>query len=191
MAQLWCAVWGHEVDNHRFGNETEVQRRCRCGKPYLYRDGSLTHVRHTLSCFFGHHTYRKLTDRDGHREYVCVQCGHPLLFEATSDPYDRRPLFKKKVRYLCGLFGHDVHVVGDRDGYREFACHCGHTFLKPQQALTHITHPAICVLSGHRITYLASRAGFLEYVCRDCGHPFCFAEAGRAGSRDSRGLASY
>jgi DNA-directed RNA polymerase subunit RPC12/RpoP len=86
------------------------------------------------------------------------------------------------VRYLCGLFGHDVHVVTDRNGYREFACHCGHTFLKAERDVTHITHPAICVVSGHRIRYVASRGGYMEYVCRDCGHPFCFAQAAASGS---------
>ena len=80
MSQLWCAVWGHEVDNHRFLEESG-ERRCRCGTRYLGKDGTLTHVRHTLSCFLGHHTYRKLVERDGHTEYVCVQCGHPLLFQ--------------------------------------------------------------------------------------------------------------
>ena len=175
MSPLWCAVWGHEVDNHRFRREQSVDRRCGCGRPYLHRDGSLTHVRHTLSCFLSHHTYRKLTDRDGHREYVCVQCGHPLVFSVDADPYADSGTFKKRVRYLCGLFGHRVHKVADRDGLREFACHCGHTFLKSHETGERITHPAICVLSGHRIRYVANRAGFLEYVCRDCGHPFCFA----------------
>jgi DNA-directed RNA polymerase subunit RPC12/RpoP len=175
MAQLWCTVWGHQVDNHRFQESAHPERRCTCGTAYLGMDGSLTHVRHTLSCFFGHHTYTKLIERDGHREYVCVQCGHPLLFETDKDPYQDSALFNKKVRYLCGLFGHAVHTVTDRDGYREFACHCGHTFLKPREQATHINHPAICVFSGHRIKYLTARGGYLEYVCRDCGHPFCFA----------------
>jgi DNA-directed RNA polymerase subunit RPC12/RpoP len=176
MSQLWCAVWGHQVDNHRFRQEGGPGRQCRCGTAYLRQDGSFTHVRHTLSCFFGHHTYTKLTERDGHHEYVCVQCGHPLLFDADHDPYRADARFNKKVRYVCGIFGHHVHMVADRNGYREFACHCGHTFLKPQEGLRHITHPAICVMSGHRIRYVTRRAGYLEYVCRHCGHPFCFAE---------------
>lgn len=181
MSQLWCAVWGHEVDNNRFLEETG-ERRCRCGSSYLGSDGSLTHVRHTLSCFVGHHTYKKLIERDDHTEYVCVQCGHPLLFQADDDPYRQSAVFKKKVRYMCGLFGHDVHVVTDRNGYREFACHCGHTFLKAERDVTHITHPAICVASGHRIRYVTCRGDYMEYVCRDCGHPFCFAQAGSSGS---------
>jgi DNA-directed RNA polymerase subunit RPC12/RpoP len=163
MSRLWCAVWGHEVDNHRFARQGAGHRRCRCGVTYLDRDGAHTHVRHTLSCFLGHHTYRKLIDRDGHTEYVCVQCGHPLLFEAGRDRYRRSTVFTKKVRYLCGLF------------MPRFACHCGHTFLKPQRDTSHITHPLICVFSGHRVRYLTSRGGYAEYVCRNCGHPFCFA----------------
>ena len=145
-------------------------------RPISVTDATLTHVRHTLSCFLGHHTYRKLIERDEHTEYVCVQCGHPLLFRADTDPYGDSATFNKKVRYLCGLFGHEVHLVSERDGYREFACHCGHTFLKSERDVTHITHPAICVVSGHRIRYVTSRGGYMEYVCRDCGHPFCFAE---------------
>lgn len=115
-----------------------------------------------------------------------MQCGHPLLFEADNDPYRESAIFNKKVRYLCGLFGHDVHGVADRDGYREFACHCGHTFLKPRQDVTHITHPAICVVSGHRISYVASRGGYMEYVCRDCGHPSASLSPDRRDPLDQR-----
>src|SRR5262249_41966879 len=104
-------------------------RSCRCGTPYLSRTGSITRVRHTLSCFLGHHQYEPLADRDGSREYVCVQCGHPLVFRDGHDPYRERTQFKKKVRYLCGLFGHRVAPVTIRDGFAEYACHCGHTFL--------------------------------------------------------------
>ena len=55
--------------------------------------GAVTRVRHTLSCFLGHHTYQHLVDRDDHHEYVCVQCGHPLLFAADSDPYADSAIF--------------------------------------------------------------------------------------------------
>lgn len=171
---MFCLVWGHQVDNQRFRAQPGPQRQCRCGQPYLGADGSLTHVRHTLSCFFGHHTYSKLIDRDGHHEYVCVRCGHPLLFAADADPYVARPMFEKKVRYLCGLFGHKVRHVTDRNGFSEYACRCGHTFLKQHGDMSHITHPMICVASGHRIRYVESRGGYAEFVCRDCGHPFCF-----------------
>jgi hypothetical protein len=33
-------------------------------------------------------------------------------------PYRSAAIFNKKVRYRCGLLGHDVHAVCDRGGYR-------------------------------------------------------------------------
>ncbi len=176
LARLWCALVGHEVDNHVFTRASSLARRCRCGATYLTEDGALTRVRHTLSCFLGHHTYQRLIDRDGHHEYVCVQCGHPLLFRADRDPYAREVRFEKKVRYLCGLFGHRVEIVATRDGIVEYACHCGHSFLKPDHALKTIHHPMVCVLLGHWIRFVTRRGRFAEYVCRNCGHPFCFAD---------------
>jgi DNA-directed RNA polymerase subunit RPC12/RpoP len=176
IARLSCVVWGHQVDNRVFERASERERRCRCGASYLAEDGSLTHVRHTLSCFLGKHHYKRLTDRDGCHEYVCVQCGHPLLFRADRDPYAGETLFGKKVRYLCGLFGHRVSVVTTRDGMTEYACHCGHTFLRAEGEGPTIRHPIACVLFAHRIRFLTRRAGFAEYVCRTCGHPFCFAD---------------
>ena len=107
-SQLSCTIWGHHVDNHAF-RSGPADRQCRCGEKYLKADGSHTRVRHTLSCFLGHHSYIRMADRDGHHEYVCVQCGHPLVFAAVDDPYASREQFRKKVRYLCGLFGHRVH----------------------------------------------------------------------------------
>src|SRR6185436_20849368 len=114
------------------------------------------------SCFLGKHDYEKLADRDGCHEYVCTQCGHPLLFDAERDPYAASPTFKKKVRYLCGLFGHRVRHVVTRDGLEEYACFCGHSFLKGeskdsplrasveaglQARLRKVRHPAVCVMS--------------------------------------------
>jgi hypothetical protein len=192
-------LWGHHVDNHVFKQAQGGGRRCRCGTDYLAEDRSTTRVRHTLSCFLGKHDYEKLADRDGCHEYVCTQCGHPLLFDAERDPYAASPTFKKKVRYLCGLFGHRVRHVATRDGFEEYACFCGHSFLKridkpctfakataDKKGLSPranrpevIRHPAICVVSGHFIHFLTKRGGFAEYVCQNCGHPFCFAsEAG-------------
>lgn len=173
---LSCSLWGHHVDNHVFRRPRGLGRSCRCGTPYLSADGSCTRVRHTLSCFLGHHTYERMTDRDGHHEYTCVQCGHPLLFTAGHDPYATAARFEKKVRYLCGLFGHRVHQVAERDGFIEYACHCGHSFLKSQNSLEVVRHPLVCVCRGHYVRYVTSRAGYAEFVCRDCGHPFCFAE---------------
>ena len=176
LTRLSCAVWGHHVDNHAFRAARGAVRRCRCGHAYLATDGSTTRVRHTLSCFLGHHTYVRMADRDRHHEYACVQCGHPLVFAADLDPYASADVFEKKVRYLCGLFGHRVHKVTAREGFVEHACHCGHSFLKDDQPRRIIRHPMICVLSGHYVRYVASRSGYSEYICRNCGHPFCFAE---------------
>ena len=63
--RLSCALWGHAVDNEVFRQSTGPTRRCRCGTAYLQEGGAATHVRHTLSCFLRHHTYVRLTDRDG------------------------------------------------------------------------------------------------------------------------------
>ena len=114
LTRLSCFVWGHHVDNHVFKQAQGDGRKCHCGADYLAEDGSLTHVRHTLSCFLGKHDYEKLADRDGCHEYVCTQCGHPLLFDAEHDPYAATPPFKKKVLYLCGLFGHRARHVTTR-----------------------------------------------------------------------------
>ena len=173
--RISCHLWGHRVHNAVFRHATTRGRRCRCGVAYLSEDGSHTRVRHTLSCFLRHHTYERLTERDGHHEYACIRCGHPLLFRAEADPYVNRPLFPKKVRYLCGLFGHRVHAVTTRNDSVEYACGCGHTFLKPVDGLVRVTHPLACVARGHLIRFVERRAGFAEYVCRTCGHPFCFA----------------
>lgn len=173
--RLSCRLWGHRVHNAVFRQETIDGRRCRCGVPYLFENGSDTRVRHTLSCFLRHHTYERLTDRHAHHEYVCIRCGHPLLFRSDTDPYAARSQFRKKVRYLCGLFGHRVHTVAERNGCVEYACGCGHTFLKPVNGLARVTHPLACVTRGHLIHFVERRAGFAEYVCRTCGHPFCFA----------------
>jgi predicted RNA-binding Zn-ribbon protein involved in translation (DUF1610 family) len=178
---IGCAVWGHHVDNHVFlASADPSHRTCRCGAPYLGVDGSLTHVRHTLSCFFGHHTYQHLVDRDNYHEYVCVQCGHPLLFAADSDPYASSPLFDKKVRYLCGIFGHHVSRVTTRNGLVEYACGCGHTFLRPESKVATVKHPLRCVMAGHWVSFLTARAGYAEFLCLHCGHPFCFAAPLRA-----------
>ena len=175
--RLSCGLWGHHVDNRVFRTGRGAERRCRCGEPYLKTDGSSTRVRHTLSCFLGHHTYVRMADRDSHHEYVCVQCGHPLVFAADVDPYATAGEFKKKVRYLCGLFGHRVHPVTARDGLVEHTCHCGHSFLKDERPRDVIRHPLICVAAGHFVRFVSSRDGYSEYVCRNCGHPFCFADA--------------
>jgi hypothetical protein len=177
--RLSCAVWGHVVDNDAFRRGPR-SRRCRCGAGYLPENGSATHVRHTLSCFLRHHTYARLAGRDGVHEYVCVRCGHPLVYPAAFDPFAERQRFAKKVRYACGLFGHRVQAVAERDGFIEYACFCGHSFLKKSGGARTIRHPLVCFFFAHRIVFVTARAGYAEYVCEDCGHPFCFAVPGQS-----------
>ena len=175
--KLICTLFGHQVDNHLFSKANGKVKRCICGVEFLHQDGSETRVRHTISCFLIHHSYVKMGERDGHNEYVCIQCGHPLLFEIGNDPYSQNGRsFDKKVRYLCNLLGHKVHMVTRRNGYTEYACYCGHSFLKRDKTLRKVTHPPICLFAGHFIHFEARRNGYSEYLCRNCGHTFCFVD---------------
>lgn len=131
-------------------------------------------IGHVLSCFFLGHTYKRLSLRQFHREYLCVHCGHPLLFKIERDPYFGKQRFVKKVRYLCNLLGHQVHAVGERSGFMEYACHCGHSFLKEEKELKVVKHPSVCTLLGHYIKLFEKRDGIFEYRCCNCGHTFCF-----------------
>jgi hypothetical protein len=45
----------------------------------------------------------------------------------------------------------------------------------------HIRHPLVCFFQGHRVEWLAGRGMLDEYVCRDCGHPFCFTDRAEWG----------
>lgn len=172
-ARLICLIWGHAVDNQLFA---EQERGCaRCGQDCLTDDAASVRVGHTLSCFLSHHTYEPVGARDGHMEYACVQCGHPLLFPLDADPYGAAPRFDKRVRYLCGLFGHRVHRVGERDGGVEYACHCGHSFVQQPDRQSLVHHPLSCVLLGHWVSFVRPRGRFSEYACVTCGHPFLFA----------------
>ena len=172
-----CLVWGHAVDNREF---VERGRACtRCGKPCLRDDPSPVRIGHTLSCFLSHHTYERVGVRDGHAEYACVRCGHPLLFPVDADPYADRGRFQKRVRYLCGVFGHSVHRVGARNGGVEYACHCGHSFVHQPDRKSLVRHPMSCVLLGHWVSFVRPRGEFSEYACGTCGHPFLFAQRRR------------
>jgi DNA-directed RNA polymerase subunit RPC12/RpoP len=176
MTRVSCSLWGHVVDNEQFQRSPGSRRRCRCGAEYLREDGATTHVRHTLGCFFRHHSYVLLANRDGVHEYVCVRCGHPLVFPVDGDRFAGRGRFAKKVRYACGLFGHRVSAVASRNGFVEYACHCGHSFLMHSTGSDKIRHPLRCFFAAHRVRFITRRAGYAEYVCNDCGHPFCFAD---------------
>ena len=139
-----------DLGSYRRQRHVSQVRRTRAAvpvrQPYLREDGTLTHVRHTLSCFLRHHTYVRLADRDGAHEYVCVKCGHPLVYPAGTDPFTDRELFTKKVRYRCGLFGHRVQAIATRDGFTEYACGCGHSFLKASSGEKKIRHPLLLFL---------------------------------------------
>jgi len=167
-----CAIFGHEMDNRTAATDGDRPRCGRCREPFLFEDGRVTHTRHVLGCFLRHHTYVRSGARGGHHEYTCVRCGHPLLFAEERDPYTGASRFHKKVRYLCGLFGHDVHAVTLRAGLTEYACDCGHSFLLADAGLTRVTHPLICTLTGHRVAFVERRGSYREHRCLDCGHTF-------------------
>jgi hypothetical protein len=175
VKQLICRVFGHRVVNHCLREAQGKAKLCPCGEPLLREDGAVVHVRHNLACFLSGHSYMKTGERNDHSEYICNDCGHPLLFEQSSSPYARREYFRKFVRHRCGWFGHVVHTVSERCGLAEYACHCGHSFLLQAKGLTKVRHPMGCIMTGHRISLLTRRGDHLEFRCRDCGHPFCLA----------------
>jgi DNA-directed RNA polymerase subunit RPC12/RpoP len=178
---LRCALWGHVVDNEAF---TAGRRACvRCGIRFLQDEaGAVVRIGHTLSCFFRHHTYERAGVRDGHTEYACVRCGHPLLFRSDADPYASSSHFEKRVRYRCGLFGHRVHVVTSRAGGVEYACGCGHSFIQRPVGESRVTHPLKCFFLAHWVRFVERRGHHSEYACRPCGHPFLFTGHGGHGS---------
>lgn len=172
--KLLCAMFGHKVNNHVFQTSNDSHRQCACGVEFLQQNKRETRISHTVSCFLFGHDYKRMCARDGHIEFVCEQCGHPLLFEAAQSTYAGQNAFHKKVRYLCNLFGHRVHTVTERDGFTEYACGCGHTFLKRERDRSFIKHPPVCLFAGHFVSYVTSRANYAEFLCRNCGHTFCF-----------------
>ena len=178
IARYACFLLGHHFDNR--GTSAETSAQCQCGESLIDAEGMGVHVRHNLVCLLGGHTYEKIGERDGHCEYVCESCGHPMLFAIGVSPYSRQDHFRKFVRPLCGLAGHNVHTVTTRSGMTEYACDCGHSFLLPQQALTKVRHPRVCLLTGHSIKPLARMAGVREFRCENCGHPFCLTATGNS-----------
>ena len=77
--KLSCVLFGHKVNNAVFITMRGREKQCRCGAHYL-STWMETRVSHTVSCFLRGHRYEQIAVRSGHNEYVCVQCGHPLLF---------------------------------------------------------------------------------------------------------------
>lgn len=179
IRRLTCRVLGHRFLRRHSIDSSGIEKLCSCGASLLRVDGTAARVRHNLACFLGGHSYMKIGERAGHCEYVCVDCGHPLMFDRETSPYARRERFRKFVRHRCGWFGHVVHEVTERCGLTEYACHCGHSFLLQAKGLTSVRHPLRCMATGHRLRLLARRNGQLEFHCRDCGHPFCLAERNR------------
>jgi DNA-directed RNA polymerase subunit RPC12/RpoP len=76
--------------------------------------------------------------------------------------------------------------VAKRAKATEYACLCGHSFVKAQEALTLIRHPLACVARGHFVTPNETRGDWAEYVCRRCGHPFYFRLAALGQARSER-----
>jgi DNA-directed RNA polymerase subunit RPC12/RpoP len=157
-----CFLLGHQAAD-----------RCDCQSAAFVEDGTLTHIRHVLSCFLGGHHFTTLTRRQSHHEYVCHSCGHQLLVcdepLATADSS-----FRRRPRYFCSVFGHHVASIGERFGLTEYVCGCGHSFMKRDRVLKRIQHPLICTLLGHFVRFLGRRDGYSEYLCSVCGHTFCY-----------------
>jgi DNA-directed RNA polymerase subunit RPC12/RpoP len=174
-----CTLLGHKVHYTRIASEAGTPC-ARCGTAILDRGHSVSRIAHTLSCFFGKHHYVPIATRAAHHEYLCGKCGHSLLFELARNPHPSHSGFEKRVSYGCGLFGHRVHIVATRSNATEYACLCGHSFIKAQRALTMIRHPLACVMLGHFVSVNEIRGDWAEYVCHRCGHPFYFELAGFA-----------
>jgi DNA-directed RNA polymerase subunit RPC12/RpoP len=164
-SRLRCALQGHAVDS---------RGSCRCGMVLGATSQQYVRVWHNLRCFLGRHQYCFILTRHGHNEYRCVRCGHPLVVRSERDSLPRNVIFSKAVHYLCGLAGHRVHIVAERNGGTEYACDCGHSFLLQADGATKVSHPSVCVFGGHRLKFLCRRAGYEEYLCGMCGHLFLF-----------------
>jgi hypothetical protein len=177
--KAFCAAMGHHVAERSPGRV-----RCACGEEILRRDGSVTHVCHVVQCALLGHRFEVLGRRHGHDESMCLRCGHPLL--RRREPAAR---FWKPIDVACGVGGHEVHTVTRRGPFTEYACNCGHTFLRREGGLRRIAHPPTCVLSGHQVRALRDvGGGRAEFRCDDCGHPFYLPSSAPAkGRRPSAG----
>lgn len=171
--KLSCALFGHKADKtfHDRGRDVNL---CPCGQEVLKTDGTESRISHVVSCFLLGHQYISIGSRENHHEYGCRVCGHPLLFPTDYDPYQGQPTFRKKVRYLCNLLGHKVHTVTRRSELTEYACYCGHSFLKREAKMKRVAHPLVCLWAGHFVQFVEYRNNYAEYCCRNCGHTFCF-----------------
>ena len=173
-SRLRCAMFGHDIQSGNPGTTPEVRQRCRCGAGILAEDNRESRVGHILSCFFFGHDYLRISDRHGHIEFICKDCGHPLMFDRASSAYGSSLAFHKTVSFVCILRGHQVHPIAKRNGLTEYACHCGHSFLLDAQGLSTYRHPVACAFRGHYISFVERRGEWSEFRCRVCGHPFCF-----------------
>ena len=177
-SRLRCALQGHAVDS---------SGACPCGVALAPTSQNAVRVWHNLRCFLGRHRYCFILARNGHNEYRCLRCGHPLLVRSGTDLLPRNMIFDKAVHYLCGLTGHRVHNVAERNGGTEYACACGHSFLLQDQAARNVRHPSVCIFRGHCLRFLGRRAGYEEYLCATCGHLFLFESDEAASPGERRG----
>jgi hypothetical protein len=175
--RISCLLLGHDVVHPGLPGAIGVVGICDCGEAILAN--AITRIRHVVACFLAGHNYVHVVSREQHEEYRCVPCGHPLLFPTEANPYAAKNKFRKKVRYLCNLFGHEVHHVTERNSIHEYACHCGHTFLKREPGVKRINHPLICLFAGHFVRQISYRNDLAELLCRNCGHTFLLEYNGK------------
>lgn len=169
-----CSLFGHRSGNLKFGSPQSGSKQCSCGLRILQENNAETRIRHVPSCFLLGHNFTKIGERNGHYEYGCRSCGHPLLIETARGSYTNVNSLHKRPRYVCGFFGHKVHKVIERNNFIEYACHCGHSFLKAQNDMIEVKHPIICLFAGHFVRFVGRRGNNPEYMCRNCGHTFYY-----------------
>ena len=147
MSRLSCFLWGHHVDNHVFKQSDGGGRRCRCGADYLAEDRSITRVRHTLVVLS-----RQARLREARRSRRLPRiCLHPVRASSAI----RRGA--RSVRGVADIQEEGALPLralrsprpprGDSRRLEEYACFCGHSFLKnveeaPPSHVDKIRHPA-------------------------------------------------